>query len=76
MRTQTHLTATRTQEFMMGVLGDADTKDEVIEGFRLINRGADTAVTDKLEMVMTTHDVDYFTKVRKTPYTCCFVLGK
>lgn len=33
---------------MIGVLGDSDTKDEILEGFRLINRGSDIATVDKL----------------------------
>jgi len=50
------------RDFMIGVLGDSDTKDEILEGFKLINRGTDTAFVDKLEQVMNDHDLQYFTR--------------
>jgi len=50
------------KEFMIGVLGDSDTKDEILLGFNLINKGGEVATVDKLEQVMKPHDIEYFTK--------------
>jgi len=50
------------REFMMGVLGDSDTKDEIVNGFKLINRGGETASLGHMEMVMSDSDVDYIKK--------------
>jgi len=52
------------KEFMIGVLGDSDTKDEILNGFKLINRGADSVTTvANLEMVnMSDEDVAYIKK--------------
>jgi len=52
------------KEFMIGVLGDSDTKDEILNGFKLLNRGAETVTTvANLEVVnMPDPDVDYIKK--------------
>jgi len=51
------------KEMMIRVLGDADTKEEVLFGFRLINRlpetGPTVAVREKLSQVMTPEDIEY-----------------
>jgi len=47
------------KEFMISVLGDTDTKDEIIYSFKLINRG-EILVSDRLEIVcMDAADQDY-----------------
>ena len=45
---------------MISLIGDTDTKEEILNGFRLINRG-DVAVPEKLDVVMSQHDVEYLT---------------
>jgi Ca2+-binding EF-hand superfamily protein len=48
------------KEFMVVMLGDADTKDEILAGFKLINKGHDqVAQREHLEKVMVEHDVEY-----------------
>jgi len=48
------------REFMIEVLGDSDTQDEVAHGFALINKGADVATVKHLEQVLNDHDLNYF----------------
>jgi len=50
------------REFMIGLVGDSDTKDEILNGFKLINRGGESALVAHLEMVMKDYDIQYFTK--------------
>jgi len=51
------------KEMMIRVLGDADTKEEVLNGFRLINKLPETArpvaVREKLSQVMKPDDIEY-----------------
>eukprot|EP00005_Dracoamoeba_jomungandri_P003108 CAMPEP_0174260450 /NCGR_PEP_ID=MMETSP0439-20130205/9716_1 /TAXON_ID=0 /ORGANISM="Stereomyxa ramosa, Strain Chinc5" /LENGTH=1009 /DNA_ID=CAMNT_0015344697 /DNA_START=295 /DNA_END=3324 /DNA_ORIENTATION=+ len=49
------------KEFMFEMLGVSDTKDEILSGFKLINRGKDEADMELMGMVMNEHDLDYFT---------------
>jgi Ca2+-binding EF-hand superfamily protein len=53
---------TNFKEFMIGVLGDSETKESILTGFRLINRGSDIALHDKMSMVLPEHDVAYVEK--------------
>lgn len=48
-------------EFGIRLYGDSDTQEEILAGFKLINRGEDIAHADKLEPVLTDHDFKYFT---------------
>jgi len=50
------------REFMIGVLGVSDGKEEILSAFKLINRGAETATVGHLEMVMSDYDITYFKK--------------
>jgi Ca2+-binding EF-hand superfamily protein len=46
--------------YMIGLLGDTDTKEEVLFGFKLINKGDDAvAHVDRMQNVMPPADVDY-----------------
>jgi len=47
------------KEFMIAQLGDTDTKDEILLGFKLINRGGDTATVKYLNDVLSDADVAY-----------------
>ena len=48
------------KEFMIHLFGDADTKDEILNGFQLINRRADGIATrERMALVMVAEDVDY-----------------
>ena len=47
---------------MIEVLGDSDTLDEILNGFALINKGAESAFVRHLEQVMNEKDLQYFTK--------------
>ena len=48
------------REFMIATLGDTDTKDEIVSGFKLINKGDDSVTTKtKMANVMKPFDVDY-----------------
>ena len=49
------------QEFMIEVLGDADTQDEILNGFSLINKGGDVAKVNHLEQVLNDYDLRYIT---------------
>src|SRR3989338_4460427 len=47
------------KEFMIQLFGDADTKDEILNGFQLINRRADGIATpERIALVMVPEDVD------------------
>jgi len=50
------------KEFMIHVFGDSDTKDEVLEGFRLINRSESVANMKLMSSVQPKEDVEYITK--------------
>jgi len=47
------------KEFMIGILGDTDTKDEVVEGFQLINRGKEKSDPKLMALVMEDADISY-----------------
>lgn len=49
------------KEFMINVYGDADTKDEILAGFHLINRGEEHSPLDRLQDVLSEEDVQYIT---------------
>jgi len=53
------------KEFMLALLGDSDTKDEILNGFKLINRGSEFAKVDLMELVMKEPHMQYF--VRTAP---------
>jgi len=48
------------KEFMLGLLGDSDTKEEILNGFKLINKGGDVALVNLLNLVMKDYDLKYF----------------
>lgn len=50
------------KEFMIKQLGDTETKEEVLNGLKLINKGKDVAVLDEMELVLEPHDIEYFKK--------------
>ncbi len=39
------------KEFMIGVLGVSDTKDDILHSFKLINKGGDVGTIDRMELV-------------------------
>jgi len=47
------------KEFMIAQLGDTDTKEEIINGFKLINRGGENATAKYLNDVLSDADVGY-----------------
>jgi len=47
------------KEFMIAQLGDTDTKDEILLGFKLINNGSDVAIKDHLGQVLPDDAVTY-----------------
>jgi len=55
------ITHTQFTEFMIGTLGDTDTKEEIVLGFKLINKNQDHATVDLLSQVMPEADVKYVT---------------
>jgi len=50
------------KEFMMGVLGDSDTKDEIRNGFSLINKAKNPSNMENLSVLMNDYDLDYLKK--------------
>ena len=48
-------------EFGIRLYGDSDTQEEILAGFKLINRGEEVAHADKLEPVLADHDYKYIT---------------
>jgi len=48
-------------EFGIHLYGDADTQEEILAGFKLINRGEEVAHADKLEPVLKDEDYKYIT---------------
>ena len=50
------------KKFMIHVLGDTDTKEEIVDGFELIARGDRNITKEKMDLVMSEHDVEYVTK--------------
>lgn len=49
------------KQFMINVYGDADTKDEILAGFHLINRGEENSPLDRLQDVLSEENVEYIT---------------
>jgi len=49
------------KEYMVRIYGDSDTKDEIIDSFRLIGRHDEAAPHDRIELIMAENDVAYFT---------------
>jgi len=47
------------KEFMIAQYGDTDTKEEILGGFKLINKGADVAKPDLMNIVMPDDVVQY-----------------
>jgi len=56
----THINYEGFKDFMIHLYGDADTKEEIQAGFKLINRGQDIATDERIELVMFEQDVVYF----------------
>eukprot|EP00457_Paulinella_chromatophora_P000332 gb/GEZN01000332.1/.p1 GENE.gb/GEZN01000332.1/~~gb/GEZN01000332.1/.p1 ORF type:complete len:1264 (+),score=321.05 gb/GEZN01000332.1/:544-4335(+) len=56
------------KEFMIEQLGDTDTREEILEGFKLINRLSETMVDELVEMVLFTEDIDYIKSTHKDDY--------
>jgi Ca2+-binding EF-hand superfamily protein len=50
------------REFMIDLLGVSDTKDDILNSFKLINKGDEVAKVDKMEILMNNEDIGYFTK--------------
>jgi Ca2+-binding EF-hand superfamily protein len=46
--------------FMITIYGVSDTKDSIIDGFKLINRGEAIAKVDRIDMILADHDSAYF----------------
>ena len=44
---------------MISILGVSDSKEDIVNSFVLINRGADVALVDNMELVMEESDVEY-----------------
>jgi len=47
------------KEFMIGILGVSDSKEDIINSFVLINKGAEVAIVEKLDLVMEEQDIQY-----------------
>jgi len=47
------------REFMIDLLGVSDTKDDILQSFKLINKGDQVAKVEKMEIVMDPKDIDY-----------------
>jgi len=50
------------REFMINLLGVSDTKDDILNSFKLINKGDEVAKVDKMELVMAEEDISYIKK--------------
>eukprot|EP01094_Clydonella_sp_ATCC50884_P008373 TRINITY_DN177_c0_g1_i1.p1 TRINITY_DN177_c0_g1~~TRINITY_DN177_c0_g1_i1.p1 ORF type:complete len:1232 (+),score=684.36 TRINITY_DN177_c0_g1_i1:352-3696(+) len=51
------------KEFMISLLGDADTQPEIVDGFKLMSRGSDVLTEERMEVVsMPEHDREYIKK--------------
>jgi len=49
------------KEFMIAQYGDTDTKEEILLGFKLINKGADVAIKEHMSQVLPDDAIDYVT---------------
>jgi len=47
------------QEFMISQLGDSDTLDEIIQGFKLINKGGDVGNDELMGLLLSDEDIQY-----------------
>jgi len=47
------------KDFMIGILGDTDTQQEIVEGFHLINRGKESSDPKLMALVMEDGDIGY-----------------
>jgi len=47
------------REFMIDLLGVSDTKDDILQSFKLINKGDQIAKVEKMEIVMDPKDIEY-----------------
>lgn len=52
----------RFRDFMIVVYGDNDTPEQITNGFKLINHGAEVATVEKMERVMDSHSIEYVKK--------------
>jgi len=50
-----HIQKERFRDFMIHLLGDTDTKDEIIQSFTLINRGDEQTTDERLEVMEDRH---------------------
>jgi len=50
------------KEFMINLIGDSDTIDEILAGWKLINRDDSVAYHEKMDLVMDSGDVEYVEK--------------
>jgi len=53
------------KKFMIHVLGDTDTKEEIVSGFELIARGEEAITKERMELVMPDHDINYILQTAK-----------
>jgi len=59
------MSAQQFKVFMIGVYGDTESPDEIKKGFKVINRGEEFTVVEKMEFVMEDEDVAYIKKTAK-----------
>jgi len=60
--TKMAMTLENFKEMMIHILGDSDTKDEVLNGFVLINRGKDYLVREHMDAVVPKDDTEFILK--------------
>jgi len=48
------------REFMINILGVSDTKEDILQSFKLINRGEEQAKVETMDLVMKEDDLKYF----------------
>ena len=47
------------REFMIGLIGDTESKEEIVAGWKLIGKGADRVDWERVEGVMGAHELAY-----------------
>jgi len=53
------------REFMIDVVGVSDTKEDILDSFKILNKGNETASVDKLNIYMKNDDIQYYTSTAK-----------
>jgi len=53
------------KDFMVDLLGVSDTKDDILQSFKLLNKGEESTKPERMELLMEDPDIKYYTTTAK-----------